>query len=111
MATNRAATYPLFLDLAAPKPTTRDIADEVKRGGVAALTGAEERADAARYQEVMCRSALNPVKGMPFRWTLNVYRGCTHGCHYCFARRYHVQFELNSDHDFGSMIRRKTKLD
>jgi hypothetical protein len=29
------------------------------------------RADAARYQEVTCRSALNAVKGMPFNWTLN----------------------------------------
>ena len=59
-------------------------------GGTAALTDAERRADEARYQEVRCRSALNRVEGMPFDWTLNPYRGCTHGCHYCFARRYHV---------------------
>src|SRR3990170_958537 len=62
--------------------------------GAAALTEAERRADDARYQEVTCRSALNRVEGMPFRWTLNPYRGCTHACHYCFARRYHTQFEL-----------------
>ncbi len=41
---------------------------------------------------------------MPFNWTLNPYRGCTHGCHYCFARRYHAQFELNSDDAFSSVI-------
>ena len=41
---------------------------------------------------------------MPFNWTLNPYRGCTHGCHYCFARRYHVQFEMNADDEFASMI-------
>jgi DNA repair photolyase len=76
----------------------------VKRGGTSALTEAEARADHARYQEVVCRSALNRVEGMPFSWTLNPYRGCTHGCHYCFARRYHVQFEMNSDDEFASMI-------
>jgi len=97
-------TYPLFLDLGSPKPTTRDIADTVKRGGIAALTEAERRADEARYQEVVCRSALNPVRGMPFNWTLNTYRGCTHGCHYCFARRYHTQFEMNAGDEFASVI-------
>ena len=103
MASNQV-TYPLFLDLGARKPTTRDIADTVKRGGTAALTEAERRADEARYQEVVCRSALNPVRGMPFNWTLNTYRGCTHGCHYCFARRYHVQFEMNAGDEFASVI-------
>src|SRR6186713_2826924 len=98
------ASFPLLFDLAAPKPTTRAIADAVKRGGTAALTEAESRADDARYQEVTCRSALNRVEGMPFEWTLNPYRGCTHGCHYCFARRYHVQFEMNSDDEFASVI-------
>ena len=69
------------------------------------MTEAERRADQARYQEIACRSALNAVKGMPFDWTLNPYRGCTHGCHYCYARRYHVQqFELNADDEFASVI-------
>src|SRR6202171_619161 len=96
--------FPLLFDLGAFKPTTRAIADTVKRGGTAALTEAEARADHARYQEVTCRSALNRVEGMPFNWTLNPYRGCTHGCHYCFARRYHVQFEMNADDEFASVI-------
>ncbi len=97
-------SFPLLFDLGKQKPTTRDIANTVKAGGRDALTDAERRADAARYQEVTCRSALNRVKGMPFEWTLNPYRGCTHGCHYCFARRYHVQFEMNADDDFASVI-------
>jgi DNA repair photolyase len=97
-------TFPLFLDLGSKKPSTRDIADTVKHGGTAALTEAQRRADEARYQEVACRSALNGVRGMPFNWTLNPYRGCTHGCHYCFARRYHVQFEMNADDEFASVI-------
>ncbi len=97
-------THSLLFDLGAPMPTTRHVAGLVKAGGTAALTDAELRADASRYQEVTCRSALNRVDGMPFRWTLNPYRGCTHGCHYCFARRYHVQFEMNAGDDFAAVI-------
>lgn len=84
--------------------TMRDVADTVRTGGVDALTEAERRADNATYQEVDCRSALNRVKGMPFEWTLNPYRGCTHACHYCFARRYHTQFELDASDQFASVI-------
>ena len=47
---------------------------------------------------------------MPFEWTLNPYRGCTHGCHYCFARRYHAQFEMDADDEFASVILVKTQL-
>jgi DNA repair photolyase len=97
--------HPLLFDLAPRKPTTRDIALQVKeRRPTEGLADAAHRADGATYQEVTCRSALNPVKGMPFNWTLNPYRGCTHGCHYCFARRYHAQFELDSDDAFSSVI-------
>jgi len=103
-------TAPLLFDLGRNKPTTRQIADTVKAGGADALTEAMKRADAARYQEVICRSALNPVKGMPFSWTLNPYRGCTHGCHYCYARRYHAQFELGADDEFASVILVKTNF-
>src|SRR6266567_2082821 len=104
---------PLLFDLGRRAPTTREIADRIKAAGDAgseALTEAERRADAARYQEVACRSALNRVEGMPFNWTLNPYRGCTHGCHYCFARRYHSQFEMNSGDDFASVILVKTNF-
>src|SRR5262249_46776138 len=98
------SSFPLLFDLGTAKPTTRDVANTLKAGGSHALTEADRRADLARYQEVSCRSALNRVQGMPFNWTLNPYRGCTHGCHYCFARRYHVQFEMNADDEFASVI-------
>ena len=47
---------------------------------------------------------------MPFKWTLNPYRGCTHACHYCFARRYHAQFEMGAGDDFASVILVKTNF-
>jgi len=104
------ATYPLLFDLGA-SPTTRDVARLVKDGGVSALPDARRRGDAATYQEIRCRSALNRCKGMPFmKWTLNPYRGCTHGCHYCFARKYQPQLELNTGDDFASVIFIKTNF-
>lgn len=91
-------------------PTSRDIALMVKAGGEAALTEAQRRADAARYQEIQCRAALNRTAGMPFNWTLNPYRGCTHGCHYCFARKYQHQLELGAGDTFSSLILVKVNL-
>lgn len=104
------ATHQLLFDLGRA-PTTRDVARLVKDGGVTALPDARRRGDAATYQEIRCRSALNRCKGMPFmKWTLNPYRGCTHGCHYCFARRYQTQLELNAGDDFASVIFVKTNF-
>lgn len=96
------------LDLA---PTTRDVAALVKSGGIAALPNGVHRADDATYQEIRCRSALNRAVGMPFfSWTLNPYRGCTHGCHYCFARKYQPHLELGAGDDFASVIFVKTNV-
>ncbi|MBA3639895.1 MAG: radical SAM protein [Acidobacteriota bacterium] len=104
------AAQPAFFDLQ-QKPTSRTIALRVREAGAAvAMDEAQRRADAASYQEITCRSALNPVKGMPFKWTLNPYRGCTHACHYCFARRYQTQFELGPDDHFSSFIFVKVNL-
>jgi DNA repair photolyase len=101
---------PLFPDLQPVEPTTRQVARLVKAGGVDALPNAIRRADDASYQEIRCRSALNAVRGMPFKWTLNPYRGCTHGCHYCFARRYQSQLELDAGDQFASLIFVKTNF-
>ena len=94
----------LLFDLGRKPPTTKMIALQVREHGAESLDEAQRRADQARYQEITCRSALNPVKGMPFAWTLNPYRGCTHACHYCFARRYQTQFELGPGDEFSSLI-------
>jgi DNA repair photolyase len=102
---NQGTLFPLSI-----RPTMRDVALAIREGGEEGLPGGVRRADEATYQEVKCRSALNHVEGMPFAWTLNPYRGCTHGCHYCFARRYHRQFELNAGDQFASVILVKTNF-
>jgi len=40
--------------------------------------------------EIEARSAINAVQGMPFKWSLNPYKGCVHACSYCYARAYHT---------------------
>ncbi|MDA0799730.1 MAG: radical SAM protein [Chloroflexi bacterium] len=64
----------------------------------------------ANYREITCKSALNRVKGMMFGWSLNPYRGCVHGCHYCFARRFHAHFDLNASEDFTGEVFVKTNV-
>lgn len=43
------------------------------------------------YREIFCQSACNHLNSrrLPYHWDLNVYRGCTHGCRYCFAMYSH----------------------
>jgi DNA repair photolyase len=60
-----------------------------------------------RFYEVHARSALNRVperSSMPFPWTINPYRGCTHACVYCFARPTHKYLDMNAGRDFEREI-------
>lgn len=59
------------------------------------------------FHEVIAKSALNRVPGgssMPFGWTINPYRGCSHACVYCFARGSHRYLDLDTGRDFDSQI-------
>ena len=59
------------------------------------------------FHEVHARSLISKVpeaSRMPFRWTINPYRGCSHACVYCFARNTHTYLDLDSGHDFDSQI-------
>ncbi|MCK6066383.1 MULTISPECIES: Rv2578c family radical SAM protein [Microbacterium] len=59
------------------------------------------------FHEVLCKTALNRVPGasaMPFDWTVNPYRGCSHACTYCFARGTHEYLDLDAGSDFDSQI-------
>src|SRR4051794_7939337 len=60
-----------------------------------------------RFYEVRAKSALNRVpkaSQMPFRWTVNPYRGCTHACKFCFARPTHTYLDFDADSDFEREI-------
>ena len=60
-----------------------------------------------RFYEVRAKSALNRVperSRMPFRWTINPYRGCSHACVYCFARPTHTYLDMDAGRDFEREI-------
>jgi DNA repair photolyase len=60
-----------------------------------------------RFYEVRAKSALNRVperSRMPFRWTVNPYRGCSHACTYCFARPTHKFLDFDAGRDFEREI-------
>ena len=56
--------------------------------------------------EVEAKSIINRVPGdsLPFDWTINPYRGCSHACTYCFARPTHTFLDMNAGRDFESKI-------
>jgi DNA repair photolyase len=65
------------------------------------------------FHEVRSKSALNEVPGdspVPFRWTINPYRGCSHACVYCYARGTHQWLELDTGRDFDTQVVVKTNL-
>jgi DNA repair photolyase len=60
-----------------------------------------------RFYEVRAKSALNRVPAasrVPFPWTINPYRGCSHSCLYCFARPTHEYLGFDAGRDFEKEI-------
>ena len=60
-----------------------------------------------RFYEVRAKTALNrvpPRSRVPFPWTVNPYRGCSHACVYCFARPTHEYLDLDAGRDFEREI-------
>lgn len=58
--------------------------------------------------ETNCQSALHKLnRKIPFGWDLNIYRGCSHGCKYCYAIYSH---DYLNDKDYFGSIHVKTNI-
>ena len=65
------------------------------------------------FHEVLAKSALNKVPEasmLPFRYTVNGYRGCSHACRYCFARPTHEYLDFDCGTDFDTQVVVKTNV-
>lgn len=59
------------------------------------------------FYEVRAKSIINRVPSssfVPFEWTINPYRGCSHACAYCFARNTHTYLDLDPGEDFDRQV-------
>jgi DNA repair photolyase len=65
---------------------------------------------AVEYREEPCKTALNPVKGMGFKWSLNPYMGCVHRCTFCYVRHFEHRSDRPFDDRYGTSIRVKTNV-
>jgi DNA repair photolyase len=64
----------------------------------------------ATYREEPCRSALNPVRGMDFKWSLNPYMGCEHRCTFCYVRAFELRADRPANDRYGRSIRVKVNI-
>ena len=70
----------------------------------------EPRLAEVAYEEVQCKSALNPVKNMGFAWSLNPYTGCEHRCAFCYVRAFELRADRPSDDRYGRTVRVKVNV-
>lgn len=59
-----------------------------------------------RYEAILTKQLMNRVtaRSMPFGWSINPYRGCQHGCSFCYARATHTFLGMEADDQFQKHI-------
>jgi DNA repair photolyase len=93
-----ASTTELFKELAAAETQRHSLSPRLFQA-----TGARV-APHAEWVEIQTKSVLNRVQGMPFAWSINPYRGCQHGCPFCYARRTHWFLDQDGVNDWSKRI-------
>src|SRR5690242_4204801 len=74
------------------------------------VAAVEPRLADVDYQQVECKSAINPVKNMMFSWSLNPYTGCEHRCAFCYVRAFELRADRPSDDRYGRTVRVKVNV-
>ncbi len=69
-------------------------------------TGEPPEAELEVFEETATRSIItrNESPDVGFEYSVNLYRGCTHACAYCFARPYHEYLGFGAGTDFERKI-------
>jgi DNA repair photolyase len=70
----------------------------------------EPRRLSVEYVEQPCKTALNRVRGMPFKWSLNPYMGCEHRCAFCYVRFFEKRADRSFDSGYGRTVRVKSNV-
>lgn len=74
------------------------------------MAAVEPRLADVGYDEIQCKSALNPVKNMGFAWSLNPYTGCEHRCAFCYVRAFELRADRPFDDRYGRTVRVKVNV-
>ncbi|CAM3373232.1 SPL family radical SAM protein [Marinicrinis lubricantis] len=64
---------------------------------------------AKTYESITTKQTMTRVKEerMPFDWSINPYRGCAHGCSFCYARGFQAFIQHGADDEFQNHIMMK----
>lgn len=93
-----AVTSQLFENLAAAEDQNHPLSPRLFQATGARVTPQVE------WVEIQVKSVLNRVQGMPFKWSINPYRGCAHGCKFCYARLTHWYLDQDGVGNWSSRI-------